>query len=79
MAVMEFLQANWVWLLLLAGTLWLLFRGGLGCGMGRRNSTDCARHGRHLESRDLDSRARGPLEGGRGEAEHAGHRGHRGC
>ncbi len=32
---MEFLQANWVWILLGLGVVWFLFgRGGMGCGMG---------------------------------------------
>jgi hypothetical protein len=33
----EFLQANWFWLLLGAGVIWLLFRQG-GCGMGSHGS-----------------------------------------
>lgn len=74
---MEFLQANWVWLLLVAGALWLLFRGGLGCGMGRRDER--AHRDRDVGSRELGSNGRGPGEGAPGEAEHAGHRGHRGC
>lgn len=74
---MEFLQANWVWLLLVAGALWLLFRGGLGCGMGRRH--DRAHRDRDVESREPGARGRGPREGGPGEVERAGHRSHRGC
>ena len=36
---MEFLQANWVWLLLGLGAVWFLFRrGGMGCGMGEHES-----------------------------------------
>lgn len=34
---MEFLQANWLWLLISIGVVWFLFRRGghgMGCGMG---------------------------------------------
>ncbi len=74
---MEFLQANWVWLLLVVGALWLLSRGGLGCGMGRRD--DRARDGREGESRESGLRSRDMREREPGEVERAGHRGHRGC
>lgn len=74
---MEFLQANWVWLLLVAGALLLLFRGGLGCGMGRRH--DRAHRDRDIESREPGARSGGPRAEAPGDAEHAGHRGHRGC
>jgi hypothetical protein len=44
---MEFLQANWLWLLIGLGAVWLFFgRGGMGCGRrdhgshGDRASTD---------------------------------------
>ncbi|HLF94678.1 MAG TPA: hypothetical protein VJB14_14535 [Planctomycetota bacterium] len=30
---MEWIQGNWLWLLLGLGVVWFLFRGG-GCGMG---------------------------------------------
>lgn len=33
----EFLQANWLWLLLGIGLLWFLFRRG-GCGMSGHGS-----------------------------------------
>jgi len=33
----EFLQTNWLWLLLGGGLLWFLFRRG-GCGMGGHGS-----------------------------------------
>ena len=46
---MEFLQANWFWILLGGGALWFLFRrGGMGCGMGnaaRMNLTHRAMSG----------------------------------
>lgn len=81
---MEWLQANWLWLLLGLGVVWFLLRGG-GCGMGG--------HGSHRsgDRRDTmgDSRAEhGVHDGGgahdgqrRGEAIAAPrdqHR-HRGC
>lgn len=32
--MIEFLTANWLWILLGIGVLWFLFRGhGMGCGM----------------------------------------------
>jgi hypothetical protein len=74
---MEFLQANWVWLLLVAGALWVLFRGGLGCGMGRRDGR--ASRDRDVGTPEPGSDGRGPREGVPGEAEHAGRGGHRGC
>ena len=58
---MEFLQTNWVWILLALGAAWLLFgRGGMGCGTGG--------HGSH--------RARGSAntnEVDRPEGSHEGH------
>ena len=40
---MEFLQANWLWILLGVGAVWFLSRrGGMGCGMGGHGS-----HGSH--------------------------------
>jgi hypothetical protein len=68
---MEFFQTNWVWLLLVVGAIWLLFRGG--CGMGRRDAKDQARRA------DRNLQSRGPGDNASGEGEHAGHRGHRGC
>ena len=36
---MEFLQANWFWIVLGLGAVWLLFaRGGMGCGTGDHRS-----------------------------------------
>ena len=36
---MEFLQANWLWLLIALGAVWLFFgRGGMGCGRGDHRS-----------------------------------------
>jgi len=37
--MLEFLQANWVWLAIGAGVVWFLFRQG-GCGMGSHASHD---------------------------------------
>lgn len=31
---MEWLTQNWIWLLLLVGFVFLMRRGGMGCGMG---------------------------------------------
>ena len=33
--MIEFLTANWLWILLGIGVVWFMFgRGGMGCGMG---------------------------------------------
>ncbi len=47
---MEFLQANWLWILLGLGVVWVLFfrRGGMGCGMGE--------HGSHGSRTSIDAR-----------------------
>jgi hypothetical protein len=79
---MEFLQANWLWIVLGIGAVWLLFgRGGMGCGMGGHGS-----HGSHGSS---DARQAPSTPGahdghGRDEAparktETASPRAHRGC
>lgn len=45
--MLEWITANWIWILLALGVGWLLFRsGGMGCGMGgHRHPQDG--HGRH--------------------------------
>lgn len=63
----EFLQANWLWLLLGGGLLWFLFRRG-GCGMGghgshgldssRTMSVSDDQHADHGEERPVPSRSR---------------------
>ena len=79
---MEFLQANWFWILLGVGAVWFLFRrGGMGCGMGG--------HGSHDSRTAQDMRdtppARGSHDGHRSEesaareVETASARRHRGC
>lgn len=54
---MEWLQANWLWLVLVVGGAWLLFgRGGMGCGMGGHGG-----HGSHDgEAQDRDSETATP-------------------
>jgi hypothetical protein len=39
---MEWLTANWFWVVLGLGAAWLFSRGGMGCGMGGHQS-----HGAH--------------------------------
>ena len=79
---MEFLQANWFWILLGGGALWFLFRrGGMGCGMGE--------HGSHESRAPSDvqraTSAQNSHEGHRSEeapareAQTAPPRAHRGC
>ena len=69
----EFLQANWLWLLLGGGLLWFLFRRG-GCGMGGHGSHsleesrttsagDGDEHAGHAEERPARS---GSRRGGHG-------------
>ena len=81
---MEFLQANWIWLLLGLGAVWfLLKRGGMGCGMGGHES-----HGSR-DASESDTTRQQPGTSGNG---HEGHgdpqkretettqtRRHRGC
>jgi hypothetical protein len=55
--MVEFLQANWFWLLLGVGVLWFLFRQG-GCSMGG--------HGPHGSESSRRTTARS-------DNEHAGH------
>jgi len=81
---MEWIQGNWLWLLLGLGVVWFLFRGG-GCGMGG--------HGSHRagDARDEGRSPRATHDGHDNPAVHNGHgdeeaqvagrgqRGHRGC
>ena len=81
---MEWIQGNWLWLLLGLGVVWFLFRGG-GCGMGG--------HGSHRagDARDAGRNPRATHDGHDNPAVHNGHgdeearvagrgqRGHRGC
>ena len=63
---MEWLQANWWWLLIGVGIVWLFLRGrghGVGCGMGEHGQ------GSHYGSR----------EGRAAEAEETPRKRHRGC
>lgn len=80
---MEFLQANWFWILLGVGAVWFLFRrGGMGCGMGAHGSHD-SRTSRDM--RDNTPAARGshdghpPEESPAREVETVPPRRHRGC
>lgn len=87
---MEFLQANWFWILLGAGAVWFLFRrGGMGCGMGGHSSHDSrtsrsmgdtppARES-HDGHRSEKSPARPNEESPAREVETAPARRHRGC
>ena len=36
---MEWLAANWLWVVLGLGAAWLFLNGGMGCGMGRHGSS----------------------------------------
>ncbi len=77
---MGFLQGTWVWVLLVAGVLWLLSRGSLGCGMGRREPSNRTHDAnRAAEPSDLGRGEPTRPEGAIREAESAGHRRHRSC
>lgn len=64
---MEWLQANWVWLLLGLGVAWFMFRRG-GCGMGG--------HGSHSSGQQRDTVGDERAEPGahNGAGSHDGHR-----
>ncbi len=71
--MIEFIQANWVWLLVGAGVLWFLFRQG-GCGMGSHESRGSESSRRTTASDDGHA--------GHGETQSARsttRRSHRGC
>ena len=81
---MEWLAANWWWVVLGLGAAWLFLRGGMGCGMGghgshgaqgsgRSKSVDSAQHG-SVKNRHATEEGREPEEIGRGAR-----RRHRGC
>ena len=77
---MEFLQANWLWILLGIGAVWFMFRrGGMGCGGGQGS------HGSHGSSETRQMSAQGSHDGHGGDEaparklETASPRAHRGC
>ena len=81
---MEFLQANWLWLLVGGGVVWLLRgRGGMGCGMAGDRAPGAHESGEPDDAQQ-SPRAHG-TEGGRvqatrdRQAEAAAPRRHRGC
>ncbi len=79
---MEFLQANWVWILLGLGAVWFLFRrGGMGCGMGGHGSHGSRPSERAGESGHSHASADGGGEAGSPgrEVKAAAPRRHRGC
>jgi hypothetical protein len=66
--MLEFLQANWIWLAIGAGVVWFLFRQG-GCAMGSHTShgSESSRtkaassgeeHGSHVEEEPGHHRTR---------------------
>ena len=77
---MEFLQANWVWLLLGLGVVWFLFRrGGMGCGMGGHESHETRSNRTERPSSRAAHNGHGDGEPDREESEAAPPRGRRGC
>jgi hypothetical protein len=71
--MIEFIQSNWLWLLVGAGVIWFLFRQG-GCGMGS--------HGSHGSESSRRTTASDDGHAGHGEAQSARsttRRSHRGC
>jgi hypothetical protein len=72
---MDFLQANWLWLLLGVVALgWLLSRAGRGCGVSRREPD--RRAGRPADDQRWDT---GDEARRRGEAGDVTHSRRRGC
>jgi hypothetical protein len=81
---MEWLAANWLWVVLGFGAALLFFRGGMACGMGQHGS-----HGAHESHRpkSADSTQNGHTTNGQAteegrETEETGsgaRRRHRGC
>ncbi len=64
--MIEFLTANWLWILLGTGLLWFLARGrGMGCGMGHSHGSEPSRRG------EADPHA-GHTVGARATHEHGG-------
>ncbi|MDE1988855.1 MAG: hypothetical protein KGI82_00145 [Betaproteobacteria bacterium] len=59
---MDWLSQNWLWIFLVVAMIWLMRRGGMGCGGGH--------HGKHLQSED--NRPEGK-KNNQQEAEHRHH------
>ena len=81
---MEWLAANWFWVVLGLGAAWFFMKGGMGCGLGGHQSHGTHGSGRseNIDSTQLGSATRGrATEAGR-ETEEIGpgaRRRHRGC
>lgn len=58
---MEWLAANWFWVVLGLGAAWLFWRGGMGCGMGGHASRGAQESRR---SRSADSTQNGHAKSG---------------
>ena len=57
---MEWLTENWIWILLGIGFVWLLSRGGMGCGMGGHSR---GAHQHDESKKDTEKRATSPRTG----------------
>jgi len=70
--MIEFLQANWLWLLVGAGVLWFLFRQG-GCAMGSHESRSSESSQVKEASRDEEHSSHVKEQPGHHQARRRGH------
>ncbi len=61
---MSWLSQNWIWILLALGMVFMMRRGGMGCGMGHAHT---------------DKKTVAPAQAGSQPAESAQQHRHRGC
>lgn len=59
---MNWLSQNWIWLVFVIGILFMMRRGGMGCGMGRPRSGQGESTGGH-EHGDPPAATRDPVSG----------------
>jgi hypothetical protein len=76
---MEWLTANWFWVVLGLGFMWLVSRGGLGCGMSGHGSHDAHGADEAKRASALNRRTGRADEGGKEATGVGGRRRHRGC
>lgn len=65
---MEWLAQNWIWLVLGIGLLFLMQRGGMGCGVGHGSHGHHANDDRTDRVSELDRRPKDPVTGERVDA-----------
>ena len=70
---MNWLSQNWLWILLAIGVVFMMRRGGMGCGMGH------AHHGPQEGNKSSGGTTERPAEPKEARGEDAGSHRHRGC